>query len=545
MGIPSYFSHIVRCHRKIIKEYKKENEKKKIDNLYLDCNSLIYESVNELNNKNKDIDKKINDNVIENKIIYLVCEKIVNLIKLLKPTQKVFIAFDGVAPVAKLNQQRNRRYKSWFTESFIQENELNVKENKNKWDTIAITPGTKFMKNLSLRINNYFNVDIKKNKNFKLNNIEIIVSSSDVVGEGEHKIFEFIRNNKEYHKLTTSVIYGLDADLIMLTLNHLHIAPNMYLFRETPHFIKSLDNTLNPNNNYLLDIPLFSSILTHKLNTDKKPSTNQEKMKIYDYIVLCFLLGNDFLPHFPSLNIRTNGIERVLNAYTCEIGCKNQNLIKNDEIVWKCFRNLLINLSKDELDFIKDEYKIRSNWKKTLKNKSKTIEESLMMVPLKDTCVEDYINPYCDGWEARYYKELLDVDIEDEETIKKICINYFEGIEWTFKYYSTGCIDWRWKYNYDYPPLLSHLSKYVPYFNTTFIKPVDKNPVSQLLQLAYVLPRNKLNILPEHIFETLLKKYSKLYRSDYEFKWCYCRYFWECHVVMPNIDIRLLENICN
>ena len=106
--------------------------------------------------------------------------------------------------------------------------------------------------------------------------------------EGEHKIYEYIRNNPEYHKNTNTIIYGLDADLIMLTLNHLHIAPNMYLFRETPHFIKSIDNSLDPKINYIMDIPLLANTLSYELNNNKKPTTLQEKNKIFDYIFLCF-----------------------------------------------------------------------------------------------------------------------------------------------------------------------------------------------------------------------------------------------------------------
>lgn len=536
MGIPSYFSHIVRSHRKIIKHFDKSYI---INNLYLDCNSLIYDSFYEISQNNSNNPNHLNNQNIENNIITLVCNKILMLINLINPISNVFIAFDGVAPVAKLNQQRNRRYKSWFQQDFLNKYDDQQKSIP-KWDTILITPGTIFMKNLTKKIHNFFN---KKLCN-KLN-INIIISSSDIEGEGEHKIFEYIRNNQIIHYNTSTIIYGLDADLIMLTLNHLHICPNMFLFRETPYFIKSLDNTLNPNENYILDIPLLSNTLSFQLNNNLKPSTKQEENKIYDYIFLCFFLGNDFLPHFPSLNIRTKGIERLLDAYINIIGSKKLNLIKDKNIIWKNLRNLLIYLSNYETDYIKDEYKIRKNLKKTLKNKKGTIEEDLMIIPLKDTSVEDYINPFDSHWEYRYYKELFSIDITNEDNIKSICINYLEGLEWTLKYYSDDCIDWRWKYNYDYPPLLKHLVKYIPYFNTTFIEKKIKNPVSQYVQLAYVLPKNKLSLLPKKIFDLLSNKYSNLYSLDYHFKWAFCKYFWECHTVMPLIDIKLLEEICN
>ena len=66
MGIPSYFMHIVQRHRNIIKKY--EHHKMIIQNLYLDCNSLIYDAVYGLVSQSLSKD-------IENKIINEVCKK--------------------------------------------------------------------------------------------------------------------------------------------------------------------------------------------------------------------------------------------------------------------------------------------------------------------------------------------------------------------------------------------------------------------------------------------------------------------------------------
>ena len=70
-----------------------------------------------------------------------------------------------------------------------------------------------------------------------------MISTSVEHGEGEHKIFQYIRDNQEKHSKET-VVYGLDADLIMLSINHLRFCPNIYLYRETPHFIRSLNKNL-------------------------------------------------------------------------------------------------------------------------------------------------------------------------------------------------------------------------------------------------------------------------------------------------------------
>ena len=135
MGIPSYFSYIVKQHTNILKKFS--NSSFNFDNLYLDCNGIIYDSLSKLNINN------INN--FEQELINLTCEKIKYYIELIKPNNCIFIAFDGIAPVAKLNQQKDRRYKSWYL------NQSNSSSNRNNWNTSAITPGTNFMNNLDLR----------------------------------------------------------------------------------------------------------------------------------------------------------------------------------------------------------------------------------------------------------------------------------------------------------------------------------------------------------------------------------------------------------
>ena len=127
-------------------------------------------------------------------------------------------------------QQKLRRYKT-IKEKEVKNKihrELNIEEEDNKWDTNAITPGTEFMARLSNYLQNEFN-----NNNF-YGNIDIIFSNSNVPGEGEHKIFEYIRENNNDNLI--DVVYGLDADLIMLSLAAKK--NNIYLLREALEFGK-------------------------------------------------------------------------------------------------------------------------------------------------------------------------------------------------------------------------------------------------------------------------------------------------------------------
>ena len=162
--------------------------------------------------------------------------------------------------------------------------------------------------------------------------------------------------------------------------------------------------------------------------------------------------------------------------------------------------------------------------------------------PVNERDLEKYINPFKPYWQNRYYRALFGIKTDTTEQQRKdITLNYLEGLEWTMKYYTTGCPDWRWRYKYNYPPLLQDLIKHVPVFGTEFVTTKLKNPVSEIVQLCYVLPRNSLALLPKILNEQLLEKHSDWYRNDCEFVWAYCRYFWESHVNMNEIDINELE----
>jgi 5'-3' exoribonuclease 1 len=146
MGIPFMFSYIVKNHPSIIKKYVKDVLK--VDNLYLDCNSIIYDAYSKM-----EFDKLTESVAVS--IIRRVILKIEEYISIINPSKTVIIAFDGVAPVAKLEQQRSRRYKSWYQNEI---SKMIFKKDKNDvWNTTAITPGTNFMAELNNTVSNHFN----------------------------------------------------------------------------------------------------------------------------------------------------------------------------------------------------------------------------------------------------------------------------------------------------------------------------------------------------------------------------------------------------
>ena len=523
MGIPSYFSHIIKEHRKIIKDYNNLN----VENLYLDANSIIYDSV--YANKNDFENKK----QFELLIYKTTCIKIEELLLSLKPNN-CFLAFDGVAPTAKLEQQRQRRFKSIFNKKLLEK--FNIYDDI-KWSTNSITPGTNFMLNLDKYVSNHFK--LFKMKNSFLNNF--IFSGCTNEGEGEHKIFEYIRNNNHMNKNT--LIYGLDADLIMLSICHIPYCNNIYLYRETPEFIKSIDSSLEVNKHYLLDINELGFQIQYNITNKTDEKLNNDILN--DYIFLCFFLGNDFMPHFPSLNIRKNGIFILQECYCETLSKNNQYLTKNKVIQWKNVRKLISNLKLMERDMFIHEETERTKLSKRFypTNNEEEIKTKILNIPTQNREKEIFINPNEDNWETRYYSTCFNIEYTDVR-IKQICTNFLEALEWTFSYYTKGCIDKSWKYNYNYAPLLEDLYNYIPYFETSFFSDKNIKCVSPLTQLLYVLPPESYDILPNNMPNGIVN-YLKEEKNNfkYEFQWLYCKYFWESHAILPEININKIETL--
>lgn len=528
MGIPGFFSNIIKNYGAIIKSLTYHRiGGTGFHSLYMDCNSIVYDSYYQLA-KLYSGDRK----TFEIALIQQVVIKIEEYIQKINPTSTLFIAFDGVAPFAKMDQQRTRRYKSWYNTTL---NILPENGGGFKWDTAAITPGTSFMAALSAAVSGRFlNAELKYNVN------KIVVSCSDEAGEGEHKMFQYIRKNRQLDE--NVLVYGLDADLIMLSIFHCNLCKNIFVFREAPEFLKSrVVEDVAANELLFMDIRGLNDAIVKEMDC-----AYNDPHRIYDYIFLCLFLGNDFLPHFPALNIRTSGIQILLDTYRNKMGGHHDRFFiskKTFKIQWKWLFLFVKELAAGEHEYILREYVVRNKmehyqWAQTTPEEK---EKMLANAPIIYRIEEKYICPEENEWEHRYYKSLF--PHSPNYNTKTISHNYLEGLEWVFKYYTVGCPDWKWKYNYSYPPLLKDLVKYIPQqeMNFIFSDSVFNRPFLPAVQLAYVLPPAYHWLMNERVTEFLKKEYEKYYPGEFRFQWAFCRYFWEAHVILPDIPIEVLE----
>lgn len=533
MGIPSYFSHILKNHN-VVKRLDHHKHKNNIDILLMDCNSIVYNVVYSLDTISNPYSLNINTIIIEE-----VFKEIEKHIEFINPNHLCIIAFDGVAPLAKMKQQRDRRYKSAIFNSYKKSN-----SNKCIFDTSQITPGTVFMNQLSKTLKHTF--DAHKNS-FKCN---IKFTGTTDEGEGEHKLFEFIREFKTYCQKKTVYIYGLDSDLIILSLEHLKYTSNIVLYRDT--FKKNADKSKKHNNKLqsnmfdIMDMSDFSqSILKEiELVNEQKP-----QQRITDYALLSFFLGNDFLPHSPILPIRTFGISELIRNYRNIV---NNNigynyLTNKNKIIWSNIKSLCQIISLREKEYIKKEiYHLLNdnNANQKYKPKSEYIQDQKCRQ--SSICL---IEPDYNGWQKRYY-EYIFLSEPTDEFIKNICIKYLEGLQWCLYYYTDRCVDYKWVYPYYYPPLFSDLVKYIPEYSCElFDKKNIQNKITPLEQLTYVLPPTSYNLLPDSIRKMMLE-YNENNTSfqnnilKIPLQTDFSTFLWESHPVYTPTPIEFVQSIC-
>jgi len=539
MGVPGFFLWL-------IKNYKKtnflSNLKPNIDYLMFDANCLIHPICAQVT-KNININDNKNIDTIEQLMLNNIIEYIEKIIDFIDPLKGIFIAIDGVAPLAKIKQQRTRRYKSIADTKLIN----NIKRKHNKeisyfWNTNAITPGTKFMD----KLHNYILEWIKNNK-YKIN---IIYSSYLNPGEGEHKLLNYIRDNKIY----SYIIYGLDADLIFLSLS-VNI-DNIYLLRESNHFDNTIKNeTIDSTTFTIVNIDTMKELIIETFNkyikyeTDINIIDNLDKNKlISDFIFICYFLGNDFLPHIPSIEIYDNGIDELFKAYATSsvelfLDNKSNYIIENNNINIHFLKKFITILSLNEENYLKKKFNnkghIKCNSNDSYDREMFKIENLLFKFndPIK-LGMDNHIE-----WRKRYYKHYWNVsDDELEPFSEKMVYDYLIGLKWIALYYFDSCHSWDWYYPYDYSPFLSDISKYIKNINN-YEFTIGK-PLKPFMQLLIVLPPTSNSLLPTNFRKLVTNPKSSLihlYPTEIEQDYINKRKHWMAIPILPPLNVKAVK----
>jgi 5'-3' exoribonuclease 1 len=459
------------------------------------------------------------------------------------------MAIDGVAPRAKLNQQRSRRFRS---AKDMAEATKDIKiepgqTSKAVFDSNCITPGTEFLAKVSVTIQYFIRKKIKEDPLWK--GLSVIFSGHDIPGEGEHKIMQHLREmraNPNYQPNTRHCIYGQDADLIMLGLvTH---EPHFTILREVVDFggPQNNKNTLKAVKKFTKESDfqlLHLSVLREYLYIEfvATPQTalqyHQEgrgdfhpfdlERCIDDFVFLTFLVGNDFLPHMPTLDIGDGAFDLLFNIYKDQrpgwgVG---QYLTNRGEIsdparleaflvaIGEVESDILEQREVDEVAYTKKkrQWDKRDGIKDTgpsdamlreMEEEKQNNYQSMIESMLEKHSPDEFV----DGWTAvssenggkdfkgQYYYEKMKLTPVDKDAHWALRRSYMEGLQWCLAYYYRGCISWGWYYPYHYGPMLSDLTDLRAMFSE--IKFELGEPLTPFQQLMGCLPPASANLVP-------------------------------------------------
>lgn len=432
-----------------------------------------------------------------------ICFEIDKLVRIINPTTRVVLCIDGTAPVSKQNQQRQRRFLA-----------VKQRDKEQVFDSCCISPGSVFMDYLSKYIDWYLRKQISEDENWK--HLEVIFSNEKVPGEGEHTLLEYIRR---YGKPDESFcINGVDADLIMLTLSTHH--PKMFILR---------DDMYSDDKYHFIDVSSSEKEIAELLEWP----TGKEYNEIYgvnDFVFICYLVGNDFLPHIPTVEILLDGIEMMIDIY---------------KIVGEKFGHLTMKNERGEIRFVKESlcvfFKILGDYEQDslqtkLLEKNEFFEDKLLeqySVRNGDEYIVDIT-----GYRKQYYSENFNTDNFSLEYLSQ---EYLEGLQWVLSYYTKGVPNWRWRFPFHYAPFASTLAQHIHTFKFPYY-PVTQ-PIVPFVQLLCILPPESANLLPEPLNKLLKsEKFKKFCPDDFKVDISGKKFDWEGTVVLPMIDYTFVED---
>lgn len=505
MGIPSYYKKLIDTIPGLI-----VRSHPTIDWLFMDFNCLIYHCLHR-----EDTPPYPGENgkeEWEQQFIECVVRYCMKVIREVTPQTGVYIAIDGVVPMAKMRQQRLRR----FTSVWLKKQESTGSP---VWDTNAITPGTNFMKKLHAGLAEM--IQHKGRSNW-------VLSTSNEPGEGEHKIISAWRTGAYQGSFA---VYGLDADLIVLSLlgqEQCRMTHPIWLFREEMEKGKIAYDAEGEEQFEWFSIDALRDWLSTEYSSD--PRVKRQFLLNYGFAMS--VLGNDFLPSSLGLKIREDGHTELLHLLRT-LSARGQVLIDSDslEISKEGVQALFALLASTESERIekyisKKQYMSRGLTGTTIPlgdhqwPLSHVVEEVLMR--------SKHLAPQ---WQTTYLQHFFPGHRTVEHK-KNICRSYLYGMQWIWAYY-TGRSDrvcFNWYYPHSLPPLWEWLQGQSLPDLMVSVRATDIRPVEQL---ALVLPLESWSLIPEGHEKQFPSLAPQFFPASFTFESAGKRFFWECDAQIP------------
>jgi 5'-3' exonuclease len=340
---------------------------------------------------------------------------------------------------------------------------------------------------------------------------------------------------------------------------------NIVLMRESQDFGHFCQGSKTKVPFKYLVINKLRTIICETLTIDEEQPNNNAI--IDDYVFICILLGNDFVPALSFLKIKEGAVDILINMYKqikSTIYTSADNIIKNKKINLKVFRLFMTHLYKNEnelMQHVVDHYhNTFSKYNHILKYQnipSNTREYQEKMMKDFMNHYEDYplrnkplfsqdINPTEDvKWRSIYYHHLFGGN--SPQIIKQACEEYITGLGWIVDYYfdtDITNIDNIWFYHYAYAPTAYDIHKYLYALDKDFLELQEKNKsnyvIEPYMQLLLVLPPQSINLLPKHlkgIMTDIRLGCVHLYPYKFQVETYLKHKLWECTPILPFIDL--------
>ena len=434
--------------------------------------------------------------------------------------ERVFIAIDGVVPMAKIRQQRMRRFKSAATTAA-----------EPAFDSNAITPGTAFMTGLRTRLEEMICDENKCDK--------WILSSADEPGEGEHKLLAELRANASLNEANKPyIVYGLDGDLIVLLLwtQALGITGSapIWLYRE------NVDNEAES-----VAETTYSWFSIDRLRDYLRDS---EGVHIGDYCAAMMLLGNDFLPTSITFKIKDGGHNFLLGWLKTSLQRGERFLTNDNRLKMETWRRLFKQLAAvEERRFLEA---IQKKWRGVIadsENEKPMIWRQEKAFLKNPDALADELQLRAD-WRSIYARKAFHATAGAEEaTIKGAITAYYDSMNWIVDYYVGRPVSDSWTYSWLLPPLWEDIYAAVPKTRGASAGPcVEQVPLRPQEQLALVLPASSWNLIPaEDPASKFLAAAPEFFPVHFEYESIGKRYTWEVEPAIPIPSIEQLRAILN